>query len=67
MAVKKIGIVVKPDPEAIKKADELESCLRSKDIEVVRKEHLGVGISYAFKASHNVFLIISSLQHNLSL
>jgi len=40
LAVKKIGIVVKPDPEAIKKADELESCLRSKDIEVVRKEHL---------------------------
>jgi len=38
--VKKIGIVVKADAEAAKKADELESWLRSKDIDVVRKENL---------------------------
>jgi len=38
--VKKIGIVVKPDAEATKKADELENWLRSKDIDVVRKENL---------------------------
>lgn len=40
MAVKKIGIVVKADAEATKKADELENWLRSKDIDVVRKENL---------------------------
>ena len=40
MAVKKIGIVVKADAEAAKKADELENWLRSKDIDVVRKENL---------------------------
>jgi NAD+ kinase len=38
--VKKVGIVVKEDAEAIKKADELEGWLRSRDIEVVRKEAL---------------------------
>ncbi|MBW2620174.1 MAG: NAD(+)/NADH kinase [Deltaproteobacteria bacterium] len=38
--MKKIGIVVKADAEAAKKADELESWLRSKDIDVVRKENL---------------------------
>jgi NAD+ kinase len=38
--VKKVGIVIKEDTEAIKKADELESWLRSRDIEVVRKEDL---------------------------
>jgi NAD+ kinase len=38
--VKKVGIVVKEDDEAIKKADELEGWLRSRDIEVVRKEAL---------------------------
>ena len=38
--MKKIGIVVKPDAEATKKADELENWLRSKDIDVVRKENL---------------------------
>lgn len=38
--MKKVGIVVKKDTEAIKKADELESWLRSKDLEVVRKEDL---------------------------
>jgi len=38
--VKKIGIVVKPDAKANKKADELENWLRSKDIDVVRKENL---------------------------
>ena len=40
MAVKKIGIVVKADAEATQKADELENWLRSKDIDVVRKENL---------------------------
>jgi len=38
--VKKIGIVVKEDAEAIKKADELEKWLHSKDIDVVRKENI---------------------------
>lgn len=38
--MKKVGIVVKEDSEAIKKADELEGWLRSRDIEVVRKEAL---------------------------
>jgi len=38
--VKKVGIVVKEDAEAIKKTDELEGWLRSRDIEVVRKEAL---------------------------
>ncbi|TES90325.1 MAG: NAD(+)/NADH kinase [Desulfobacteraceae bacterium] len=40
MTVNKVGIVVKADAEAIKKADELESWLRSKNIEIVRKENL---------------------------
>ena len=38
--MKKVGIVVKEDAEAIKKADELEGWLRSRDIGVVRKEAL---------------------------
>ncbi len=38
--MKKIGIVVKEDAEATKKADELENWLRSKDIDVIRKENL---------------------------
>ena len=38
--MKKVGIVVKEDAEAIKKAEELEGWLRSRDIEVVRKEAL---------------------------
>ncbi len=38
--MKKVGIVVKEDAEAIKKAEELEDWLRSRDIEVVRKEDL---------------------------
>jgi NAD+ kinase len=38
--VKKIGIVVKADAEATKKADELENWLRSKHIDVIRKENL---------------------------
>ncbi|OQY12467.1 MAG: NAD(+) kinase, partial [Desulfobacteraceae bacterium 4572_187] len=40
MIVKKVGIVVKADAEATKKADELENWLRSKDISVIRKENL---------------------------
>ncbi|MCP4256915.1 MAG: NAD(+)/NADH kinase [Planctomycetes bacterium] len=38
--MKKVGIVVKEDAEAIKKAAELEGWLRSRDIEGVRKEAL---------------------------
>ena len=38
--MKKVGIVVKEDAEAIKKADELEKWLHSKDIDVVRKENI---------------------------
>lgn len=38
--MKRVGIVVKEDAEAIKKADELEGWLRSRDVEVVRKEAL---------------------------
>jgi NAD+ kinase len=38
--VKKVGIVVKADAEANKKADELEHWLLSKDIGVIRKENL---------------------------
>ncbi len=38
VSAKKIGIVVKADPEAGKKADELESWLRSKNVDVIRKE-----------------------------
>lgn len=38
--MKRVGIVVKEDAEAIKKADELEGWLRSRDIEIVRKEAL---------------------------
>lgn len=38
--MKKVGIVVKADAEATKKADELENWLRSKDIDVIRKENL---------------------------
>ena len=38
--MKKIGIVVKPDAEAVKTADELEHWLRSKNIDVVRKDNL---------------------------
>lgn len=36
--VKKVGIVIKADPEAKKTAHELENWLRSKDVGVVRKE-----------------------------
>jgi NAD+ kinase len=38
--LKKIGIVVKEDTEAKRKADELEHWLRSKNIDVVSKENL---------------------------
>lgn len=38
--MKKVGIVVKADAEANKKADELEHWLLSKDIGVIRKENL---------------------------
>jgi len=38
--VKKVGIVVKIDALARKKADELENWLRSRDIDVVRKENI---------------------------
>ena len=38
--VKKVGIVVKVDAEASRKADELEEWLRLRDIDVVRKENI---------------------------
>ena len=40
MTVKKAGIVVKEDAEAERKADELKHWLRSKNIEIIRKENL---------------------------
>jgi NAD+ kinase len=40
LTVKKVGIVVKEDTEARKKAEELEHWLRSKNIDVVSKENL---------------------------
>ena len=38
--MKKIGVFVKPDAEAVKTADELEHWLRLKNIDVVRKDNL---------------------------
>jgi len=40
LTVKKVGIVVKEDVEAKRKADELEHWLRSKNIDVISKENL---------------------------
>lgn len=40
MTVKKVGIVVKEDIEAKRKADELEHWLRSRNIDIVSKENL---------------------------
>lgn len=36
--MQKIGIIVKPDPKAVKKADELEQWLKSKNIDIVRRD-----------------------------
>ncbi len=36
----RIGLVVKEDPRAIRKADELEKWLRSKKVDVIRKDYL---------------------------
>ena len=47
--MKKIGIVVKADAEAVKTADGLESWLRSKAIDVVRKENLAPPRRFADK------------------
>lgn len=47
--MKKIGIVVKPDEEAVKTADELERWLRSKRMDVVRKENPPPGRRFAEK------------------
>lgn len=47
--MKKIGIVVKPDAEAVKTADELENWLRSKNIDVVRKENSPYGRKFKDK------------------
>jgi NAD+ kinase len=38
--MKKIGIVVKPDNDALEKADQLEAWLRSRNIEVVKRQNL---------------------------
>lgn len=47
--MKKIGIVVKPDAEAVKTADELEHWLESKTIDVVRQENLPYGRKFTDK------------------
>ena len=47
--MKKVGIVVKKDDEAKKKADELEHWLRSKNIDIVGKENLPPGRRIANK------------------
>jgi NAD+ kinase len=47
--VKKIGIFVKPDAEAVKTADELEHWLRLKNIDVVRKDNLPPSRKFADK------------------
>lgn len=47
--MKKIGIVVKPDAEAVKTADELEHWLQSKNIDVVRKDNLPPSRKFADK------------------
>ena len=41
--VKKVGIVIKADPEAKKTAHELENWLRSRGVDVVRKEDFRPG------------------------
>jgi NAD+ kinase len=46
---KKVGIVVKEDAEAKKKADQLEHWLRSKNIDIVAKENLPPGRRIADK------------------
>jgi NAD+ kinase len=62
--VKKIGLFVKTDDEAVKKADEFEAWLRSKDIHVVRKESVppnshrsGAAISHAPQDLFCVFVL----------
>lgn len=47
--MKKIGIVVKPDAEAVKTADELEHWLRSKNVDVVRKDNVPPSRKFADK------------------
>ena len=47
--MKKIGIVVKPDAEAVKTADKLEHWLGSKNIDVVRKDNLPPNRKFADK------------------
>ena len=47
--MKKIGIFVKPDAEAVKTADELEHWLRLKNIDVVRKDNLPPSRKFADK------------------
>ena len=47
--MKKIGIFVKPDAEAVKTVDELEHWLRLKNIDVVRKDNLPPSRKFADK------------------
>ena len=47
--MKKIGIVVKPDAEAVKTADKLEHWLGSKNIDVVRRDNLPPNRKFADK------------------
>ena len=61
MTVKKVGIVVKEDVEAKRKADELEHWLRSKKIDIVSKENLppkrGVADKDKFTAPPDLFCV----------
>ena len=61
MSDKKVGIVVKEDIEAKRKADELEHWLRSRNIDVISKENLPpknrVADENKFFAPHDLFCV----------
>ena len=48
--MKKIGIVVKIDENALKKADKLEKWLKSKGVDITRKESLPPGRKHSEKS-----------------
>jgi len=47
--VKKIGLIVKTDAEAVKTADALEQWLKSKNIDVVREDHMALSRKHTDK------------------
>jgi len=51
LAAKKIGIIVKPDAEAIKTADALEQWLQSKNVDAVRKDHVALSHKHTDEAN----------------